>query len=133
MRMIRLVSLCLFLLLLGGQGLLADTVYAMCCGCSSCWLPWCSCPGKNGCAWYACRTADTDKIQASAPSDPIAISMKLARDADGMVYLRQLSECTRAKFALRLLGDAAEDLKPVGLGADLRVDFATQVAASMDQ
>jgi hypothetical protein len=59
--------------------------------------------------------------------------MKLAKDADGMVYLNQLSECTRAKFALRLLGDVAEDLKPVGLGADLRVDFATQVAASMDR
>lgn len=121
MRAIRLVPFLLFFLLVGGQVLISESVYAMCCGCTTCrTTPWCSCPGQNGCAWYLCRTTDTDNFQANTPADNTTVITKVARKLDQLVYIRQVNECSRQKLALRLLGDAAEHLKVEPIGADLR-------------
>lgn len=135
MRVIRLVPFLLFFLLLGGQ--VPEKVYAMCCGCGTCSLPWCSCPGQNGCAWYMCRATDTDNLQTYAPTDNTTVITKVARRLDGLVYLRQVSECSREKLALRLLGDAAGNLKVESIGADLMKWYGSalevKVAANRDR
>jgi hypothetical protein len=136
MRATRFVPFFVFLFFLTGPVLLADKVYAMCCGCTSCWLPWCSCPGQNGCAWYQCRSNESENIQVYSPSEKTVITVKTARNADGMVDLRQGSECSRAKFSrftLRILGDVAGNLKPVPIEIELREPLPIQVAANMDR
>lgn len=120
MRAIRPVSFLFLLLLLSGPVLLSENVFAMCCGCTTCrTTPWCSCPGQNGCAWYQCRSADADNLQAYNPTDNNSVIAKVARKLDDLVYVRQVSECSRAKLALRLLGDTAENIKIDPFGADL--------------
>lgn len=137
MRMIRLVPFVVFFLLLGGQATFVESVYAMCCGCSTCGLPWCSCPGQNGCAWYQCRTAETDNLQTYTPTDSPTMNAKLTRNLDGLMSVRQVSECSRQKFAMRLLGDAAGNLKVEPIGADPRSWYRTavevKIAAKRDQ
>ena len=120
MRVIRLLPLFVFFLWLSSQVLISETVYAMCCGCTTCrTTPWCSCPGQNGCAWYQCRTTDTDSFQVNSPTQDSTIIAKAARGLDGLVYIRQVSECTREKLAMRLLGDAADNLRIEPIGTDL--------------
>ena len=119
MRVIRLLPFCVFFLWLGSQVLISETVYAMCCGCTTCrTTPWCSCPGQNGCAWYQCRTTDTDIFQVYSPTQDTTRIAKVPPGLDGLVYIRQVSACTREKLAMRLLGDAADDLRIEPIGAD---------------
>ena len=117
---IRTVSFLFLLLLLSGPLLLSEVAFAMCCGCTTCrTTPWCSCPGQNGCAWYQCRSADADNFQVYNSTDNTTVIAKVARKLDDLVYVRQVNECSRAKLALRLLGDTAENIKIDTFGVDL--------------
>jgi|SRR5689334_18700497 hypothetical protein len=108
MRVAKLVPLFWFSLLLCTQVTvlsLPDQVYAwMCCGCD-CHRLGCCCPGQCGCAPYQCRTSAPDTFQAftNAVRDFDVISRQ--------VQVRQIGECARRSWAVRVLGDAAGDLK----------------------
>jgi hypothetical protein len=99
-------------------------------------MPWCSCPGQNGCAWYQCRSTENETIQVFTPDDKLPVKVKMARNTDGMVYLRGLSDCSRAKFekfSFRVLGEAGGKLNSVPIGIDFSNAFAILVAAKNDQ
>ena len=131
MRVIRLVPFVLFFLLLGGQVLVSEKVYATCCGCSYCQTMWgCSCPGTNGCIG-GCRTTDAEVFQTYTPIDTGTVPMTVARNVDvidRLVELRQVGECARRSIALRLLGDAARNLKADPAGFDSGNQYSTTIA-----
>jgi len=132
MRVIRLVPFVLFFLLLGGQVLVSEKAYAICCGCTWCrTMLGCSCPGQDGCAWYPCRTTDAEVFQTYTPIDTGTVPMTVARNVDvidRLVELRQVGECARRSIALRLLGDAARNLKADPAGFDSGNQYSTTIA-----
>jgi hypothetical protein len=84
-----------------------------CCGCS-CNRIGCCCPGQCGCAPYQCRTNDEDSFQAFT---------KAVRDSEitkEEVQVRQIGACARRSWGLRVLGDAAANLRLESLSFDLR-------------
>lgn len=119
MRVFKLVPFCLFSFCVFTQVSflsLPGQVHAWtCCGCN-CKSLGCCCPGQCGCALYQCRTTEEDNFQTFT---------KAVRDSEltnRQVHVRQIGECARRSWAMRVLGDAAGNLKlePIGF------DFGTQ-------
>lgn len=131
MHAFKLVPLCLFSFLVSIQMsflALPSQLYAWtCCGCN-CKSIGCCCPGQCGCAPYQCRSNDDDNFQTFT---------KAVRDSQAMdrqVQVRQIGECARRSWALRVLGDAASTLRFESVGADLETqsdkDSIVQQAAN---
>jgi hypothetical protein len=109
MRFLRLFPVLLFSVLLSSQIVfLSGQAFGwMCCNCTLCkWTPGCVCPGTPGyCGGYACRSFDVDHLQAKF--NPIF----KPENIDRLDHLTTVTECTRLSFALRILGDAGQNLR----------------------
>ena len=116
MRAFKLVPVCLFAFFAFTQVISLTMIsksYAWtCCGCN-CNRLGCCCPGQCGCTPYQCRNNDADDFHtfttAVANSDA----------TNSVVQVRQIGECVRRSWALRVLGEAANSLRVESVGTDL--------------
>ena len=115
MRVLKLVPVVMLFVLLGGQPLVSEEAYGggpKCCGCSTCWLGGCRCPGTYPCPGY-CRD-NPDTLQAYIPVSIESLNIRAVYNLDvtnSLPHLAKVENCTRRDFASRILGDARESLK----------------------
>jgi hypothetical protein len=123
MRVLKFVPVFLFFLLMGGQVLLAEKVYAgkSCCGCS-CNSLWCYCPGQGGCAWYQCHTDDSPTLQAQTltNNERLDITGSYASSPsptfrsysiDRLIARTSSDQCDKNNLALKFFQSAEDRLK----------------------
>jgi hypothetical protein len=135
---LRLAPLYLLFLLLAGQWL-PSTSYAThtkpCCSCTSC-NPMCTCRGTNfHCQPCLGRSADSLEVHPVATNG--LLDMRAVRPLDAtqrLSHLAKVGDCARRSFALRILGNAAEDLnvESFRIGNNIQTNTGMQFADSTE-
>jgi hypothetical protein len=108
MRVFQLIPILLFSLTTFTQlslSILPSQLYAWtCCGCN-CSGFGCCCPGKCGCAKYACRSNKDNDFETFTKI------VRASEPTTTEVQVRPIGECARRSWGLRVLGEAAASLR----------------------
>ena len=138
MRILRLAPLYFLFLFIVGQvmPLLSYASHTKpCCSCTSC-NPMCTCRGTN----YHCQpclghSPDSFLINPAAANG--LLDVRAIRPLDStqrLAHLAKVGDCARRSFALRILGNAAEDLnvESFSIGNNIQTNTGMQFADSTE-
>ena len=128
MEVVRFAAASFFFFVLGSQAIQVDLAYADCCGCSCTWWMGCTCRGlvdpvKGYCS--PCHSTEPvlqtnisinesgDQLTLGSESVPSTVAQPAVTER--VMELMSGGKCFRNKVALRLLGNARDELKYVAV------------------